>query len=383
MLDNSLERERVGSYRAYLRQQPVMLVLLFVLAVFCFAAVAVLSKAYHAQREAIGDRWFQRGVADLSAKRYDAAVTDFRAALLYSRDNYDYQLNLAEALIGQKRIGEASAYLLNLWDREPDDGLVNLELARIAAQKGQVQQAIRYYHDAVYAAWPEDQETNRREARLELIELLLQKNQRAQAESEVIALAANAGDEPRLLARLGDLFVRTLDYERAFSAYRLSLKSDRHNPATLAGAGLAAFELGLYQVADKYLEAAIKANPSDAASAERLKTAELILKMNPFQRQLSTEQRNEIVVNDFAVAGERLNACSTASGGDSQAALVERYSKLKPRITKTGLRRSPDLAETAMDLVFDIERQTGAACGPPNEADQALSLIANLHEGNQ
>jgi len=353
------------------------------LAVLFFLLVTGLSRAYQAQREALGNRWFQRGVTDLGAKRYDAAVTDFRAALLYSRDNYAYQLNLAEALIGVQRTGQASAYLLNLWDREPDDGLVNLELARIAAQKGQVKQAVRYYHDAVYAAWPDEQETNRRDARLELIELLLKNNERAQAESEVIALEANAGDDPRLQARLGDLFIRTLDYERAFTAYRLSLKSDRHNPASLSGAGMAAFELGLYPVAERYLQAALKANSSDSASAERLKTAELVLKMDPFERQLSTQQRNAIVIDDFAVAGERLTACSTALGGTSQTTLMERYATLKPRITQAGLRHNPDLAETAMDLVFEIEGQTAAKCGSPSAADQALSLISNLHEGNQ
>ena len=35
---------------------------------------------------------------------------------------------------------------------------MNLELARIAAQKGQIQNAVRYYHDAVYAVWPSQEE---------------------------------------------------------------------------------------------------------------------------------------------------------------------------------------------------------------------------------
>ena len=80
-------------------------------------AVAGLSRAYHAQRDALGNRWFSRGVADLNAGHFGRAVTEFRAALLYSRDNYDYQLNLAEALIGEKHTGEAYSYLVNLWDR--------------------------------------------------------------------------------------------------------------------------------------------------------------------------------------------------------------------------------------------------------------------------
>src|SRR5215467_5700252 len=123
-----------------------MFALFTALAVAFFLLVTGLSRAYQAQRESLGNRWFQRGMTELSAKRYDAAVTDFRAALLYSRDNYAYQLYLAEALIGLKRTGQASAYLLNLWDREPDDGLVNLELARIARQQARTDEAIRYYH---------------------------------------------------------------------------------------------------------------------------------------------------------------------------------------------------------------------------------------------
>src|SRR5258708_1890459 len=92
-------RNWVVDLRGYLRQQPVMLAVLAVLAVIFFLAVTGLSRAYHAQREALGSRWFNRGVADLNAQRFDAAVMEFRSALLYSRDNYSYQLNLAEALI--------------------------------------------------------------------------------------------------------------------------------------------------------------------------------------------------------------------------------------------------------------------------------------------
>jgi hypothetical protein len=57
---------------------------------------------------------------------------------------------------------KAYAYLINLWEREPENGLVNLELARIAAQKGDTEQALRYYHNAIYAVWPGDQEVQRR-----------------------------------------------------------------------------------------------------------------------------------------------------------------------------------------------------------------------------
>jgi tetratricopeptide (TPR) repeat protein len=372
--------------RLYIQQQPVMLALLAMLGVIFFLAVAGLSRAYHSQRDSLGNRWFSRGVADLSARHFDSAVTEFRAALLYSRDNYDYQLNLAEALIGLKRTGEAYSYLVNLWDRQPENGVVNLELARIAAQRGQTEQAQRYYHNAIYATWPSDQEGRRRDTRLELIEYLLSIHAKAQAQSELIALEENLGDDPSQQQHVGDLFLRAQDYEHALASYRLSLKSDRHNEAAMAGAGLAAFQLGRYPLAERYLQAAVAGNPSDTQSADRLKTTELVLRMDPFRRQISVDERDRIVVEAFATAGKRLSSCATpkapAASIASQPSSADSWAKMKPHISEQELRRNPDLVEGAMDLVFEIERQTSATCGTPSGTDLALLLIAKLHEGN-
>ncbi|MGH9498608.1 MAG: tetratricopeptide repeat protein [Terriglobales bacterium] len=375
--------------RFYLGREPATLAVLSVLAVVVFLAVAGLSRVYHAQQESLGNRWFTRGLVDLKAQRFDRAVSEFRTALIYSRDNYAYQLNLAEALMGMKRTSEAYAYFINLWEREPENGLVNLELARIAAQKGQTDQAMRYYHNAIYATWPGDQEVERRNARLELIEFLLGINAKTQAQSELIALVANLDGDPALHARAGDLFLRAQDYEHALAEYRLSLKIERHNPAALAGAGWAAFELGRYPLAQRYLQGAVSANPSDTQSAARLKLTELVLEMDPFQRQISAAERDRIVIKSFAAAGERLKACpavenlkeGTPSTGGQQS-LGEKWETMKPRVTLQGLRRDPDLVERAMEVVFGIERQTSVACGSPSETDKALLLIAKLHEGN-
>ena len=382
-----VKSERLFNYRLLLRQRPVMLGLFLVLAVILFLVTSGLARVYRAQREALGTRWFSRGVAELSAKKYDAAVTDFRAALLYSRDNYTYQLNLAEALIGAQRTGQASAYLLNLRDREPEDGLVNLELARIASAQGQVQPAVRYYHDAVYAAWASDEEWKRRDARLELIELLLGTKAEAQAQAELIALAANVGDDPAQQEQIGSLFLRAQDYEHALDAFRIALKSDRRNPAALAGAGEAAFELGRYPLAQHYLQMAIAANPIDQQSAERLKTTELVLRMDPFRRQITTAERNAAVVQAFNAAGQRLTSCaipkSVSGSSAGQATLSAQWVSLRPRITEPALQQNPNLVEPAMDLVFQIERQTRIVCGNPSGEDLALLLIAKLDQGNQ
>ncbi len=377
------------SFRRYLRQEPVILALLSLLAVVFFLAVTALSHIYQAQQESLGNRWFLRGAADLKQGHFESAVTEFRSALLYSRDSYAYQLDLAEALIGLKRTAEAQAYFINLWDREPENGLVNLELARIAAQKGETEQALRYYHNAIYAIWPGDQQVQRRDTRVELIQYLLNINAKGQAQAELIALAANLEDDPAQQTRVGSLFLQAQDYEHALGEYRLSLKADPHDAAALAGAGFSAFQLGRYSMAERYLQEAVSANPNDAQSAARLRTAALVMQMDPFQRQMSVAQRDRIVLEAFAAAGQRLESCSAAGAAKgpatipvAQTGLSEAWAKMKPQITESGLRRDPDLVNTAMELVFSIERQTSNACGAAGEADAALLLIAKLHESN-
>jgi tetratricopeptide (TPR) repeat protein len=411
--------------RPYLTREPLWLAALAALALVLFLAVGGVSRAFHAQQQALGQRWFNRGVADLKARNFDAAVREFRAALRYSRDDFTYQLDLAEALMGRAHTGEAQAYLINLWEREPEDGLVNRELARITAQRGETQKALRYYHNAIYATWPGDQEVERRETRLELIEFLLKIGAKAQAQAELVALSDNlvndplqggpSQDEAVQQERIAELFLRLQDYEHALAAYRAALRSDRQNPAASAGAGMAAFELGLYSVAQRYLQVAAATEPGDAQIIATLKVTERALEMDPFRRGISGAQRDRIVAQAFLSAGERLRTCNAAQGTSRdtaenssdrkgstasavatknpatsasttapgrQLSLAERWEKMKPQISEAGLRRNPDLVEPAMELVFGIERQTSATCGTPEGADMALFLIGKLHEGN-
>lgn len=377
--------KRRFNLRLYFRQQPVIFAVLTALAIVFFLIVTGLSRLYQSQRQALGNRWFTRGVAELNARNYLPAVSDFRAALLYSRDSYSYQLNLAEALIGEGHTGEASAYLLNLWDREPDNGQVNLELARIATNQGKTKEAIRYYHDAVYAAWPSDQDENRHQARLELIQLLLRTQAYTDAQSELIALSENIGDEPKREALIGELFLQAQDPEHALGAFRITLKTDRHNHAALAGAGNAAFQLQRYQVAERYLQEAVAEDPKDAQSASRLKTTESVLHLDPFQRQISASERSRRVTEAFDVAGQRLKDCPVQGTGlhpgGSISSLNDEWNSMKAKITPRELRGNPELVDSAMDLVFRIERQASLVCGTPTGEDLALMLIAKVHEG--
>ncbi|MGB6975017.1 MAG: tetratricopeptide repeat protein [Terracidiphilus sp.] len=371
-----------------LRREPLTLFLLTGLAIILVAIVALFSRLYHAKLESLADEWSTRGSADLDAHHYPDAVVDFRTALLYDRDNDSYQLSLAEALLGDNGkddTDEAATYLMNLWERQPENGTVNLELARIADKKNQTDRALRYYNNAIYATWPGDQEQARRGVRLELIALLMRIHSTAQAQSEIIALAANLGDDPPAEAQAASLFYQTGDYEQALNEYRLSLRDDPHNADTLVGAGQTAFELNQYRLARRYLHEAVSLRPTDKASAERLKLSDLVLQMDPFRQQMRAADRERIVIGDFAAAGDRLKGCSptgeNSATSSRQETLQESWNKLESQVTELGLRRNPDLIDTAMSLVFQIERDGYISCGAGSDNDKALLLIANLHEG--
>lgn len=369
----------------YSAREPLVIMALSAAAIAFFFAVLALSKVFESSQTARADQYFQQGNLDLRNHRPDLAVNDFHAALTYSRDSYATQLSLAQALLALNRTEEALQYLVNLWQRQPENGMVNFELARIYANKGDATQALRYYHNAIYAIWNQDQDPVRRSARLELIHFLLARQLHGQAESELIALQNNLPNNPELTTQVGKLFLQVPDYERALFLFVRSLKVKHDDPGALAGAGQAAFELGRYRIAEHYLKAAVAADSSDAASAQLLQTARLVIQMDPYNMRLSGSQRAADVKDAVQTATSRLGACTgnlsaAASTSTQLHSLNSRLSQLQPKLRKSAI--DSDTVDDAMNLVFDIEQQTKASCGPPTGKDLALLLIAREDEGN-
>jgi tetratricopeptide (TPR) repeat protein len=372
----------------YATREPVVLVLLSLIAVVFFLAVAGLSNIYHAQQESRGAAWFARGNKDLESHRLQRAVGEYRVALSYSRQDYAYQLGLAQALLALGRGDEAYTYLINLWQREPDNGTVNLELGRLYAEKGDMNQALRYYHNAIYGEWNDHVKADRRAVRIELIEFLVREKARDQAESELIALAGNLPEEPAQHVRVADLFMEVPDRERALGEYQQALKLEHHDPAAAAGAGRAAFELARYSVAQPYLASAVASDPGDVQSADLLHTVERIAKMDPYGMGISAGERRRVIMEDLATAGERLKAClpvnqvPSLGANENTETLPARWLHMKRILGSQRFENHPKLADRAVQLVFDIEVQTSQACGTPTGPDLALLLIARAHEGS-
>ena len=375
------------------RSAPVILLVLTLAAATGFAAVGHLVARYNANQQSRGRKLYAQGLAAASGGRYSEAIAAFRAALTCDPTNSQYQLSLARALRDSndpRRLDEAESYLLALWQRSPQDAAVNLALARVAAHRGSVEDAIRYYHNAMYGVWNSDPDANRSRARIELIQFLLKKGATPNAESELMALSTSLPPDPSAHMETAQLFEQAQDYSNALIQYREVLHLEPSNSAALAGAGEAAYHAGNYTAAQRYLQAAVNANPQDANARELLETTDLVLRNNPFRSHISDAERNRRIAAAFNQAEKRLTECAKMTAVDlnepatSTASplvnLQQRWKATYPDLGRLGSAAETDLPDAIMDVVFQIEQQTSAICGPPQGVDLALLLISQNRE---
>ncbi|MGA7927821.1 MAG: tetratricopeptide repeat protein [Candidatus Sulfotelmatobacter sp.] len=375
------------------RSAPLILLILTLAAAMAFAGVSHLVSRFTANQQARGRKLYAQGLADVSAARFEDASAAFRAALTCDPANSQYQLSLARALRDSndpRRLDEAESYLIALWQRAPQDAAVNLALARVAAHRGSIEDATLYYHNAMYGVWKSDADTNRNKARIELIQFLLQRRAPDKAESELMALVTSLPPDPAAHLQAAQLFEQAQDYPNALAQYQEVLRLDPENSSALAGAGQAAYRSGNYATAQRCLQAAVNADPQDANSRQLLATTDLILGANPFHSHISDVERNHRITTAFAQAEKRLAECAQQTGVDLKipatvtasplSSLQSRWMAAKPDLARLRSPGETDLPDSIMDVVFQIEQQTSAICGPPQGLDLALLLISQKRE---
>jgi tetratricopeptide (TPR) repeat protein len=356
-----------------------VLAVLILIAIVGFAIVSRLVTRLKANEKGIARHAYQAGLMEVRAGRPVQALDDFRAALVYDADNPEYQLNLARALRETGRLDESEAYLLRLWNAAPQDSTINLALARLAARRGSIDDAIRYYHNAIYGAWTSDPDSNRRKTRFELIDFLLQQRAWPQAQAELLSLAQVMPPDPEQRGKLAGMFAHAGAYGDALRQYESVLKLNSKDAVALAGAGEAAFELGHYRTAVRYLEESTKANPDDAHMRERLQMASLVLETDPFLRRIPDVERNRRITSAFAQAGERLQSCAASKGIElSVGGSANQFplntdlpSLWKPAARPASLPRRAQQRRSPTPRWFDSIDSRRPRCGEPG-ADQAL-----------
>jgi tetratricopeptide (TPR) repeat protein len=380
--------------RLFPRSAIVVLLLLTLGAAVGFVVVGYLVTRYNANQQARGRRLYAQGLADLNSGNASRALEELRAALTCDPTNGQYELSLGRALRDTGRLDEAESYLESLWQRTPEGGTINLALARVAARRGSINDALRYYHNAMYGIWASDADSNRRKAQIELIEFLLQKNALAEARSELVALAASLPPDPALHLHAAELMNQARDYTDALAEYERVLRVDHGNAAALAGAAETAYRAGRYRTAQRYLQAAVSANSTDENLRDLLASSNTILQANPFARRISDAERSRRLALAFEDAGQRLTDCARQRGisltmakpaASSSSApldssplvsLESRWLTSKPDLRRVRYEEGNDLPDVIMNLVFSIEQQTALDCGEPQGIDHALLMIA-------
>jgi tetratricopeptide (TPR) repeat protein len=373
------------------------LALLSVFAVTCVLAVLtwLIFRSYSQHQSDAAARWKRRGEDALAHNNAKAAVYDLRTALGYGQDDPTTEIELAGALAQAGRLQEAAAYFNTLWEKEPGNGNLNLQLARLEARQGQTDLALHHYHAAIYGVWEGDGAIRRRQVRLELVHYLIQQNRFGDARDELLIAAGNDNTTPGLL-EVAALLAEAHAPSDALQIYREVAGRRPVVVQALEGAGQMAFTLAKYRTARSYLDRAMNASSASrplmdrALTEKNLKIANAVMAIYPSQA-LPQRERLLRVVRAYDVAHKRYLGCANGTTGqnttpqhgstqiqnnDAMAALGNRWQNARPQLTVAALVDSAQLEQATMQLVYDTEQVTEQVCGEPRGEDAALLRIA-------
>jgi tetratricopeptide (TPR) repeat protein len=257
--ENSIARRRL------ILRDSLAILSLFAGTAVLFAITLFLFHSFSARRVSLAQSWSQTGRDALQSGRPDQAVQALRTALAYAPGTRQYELLLAEALGQAGHPDESYQYFMGLWDAEPGNGQVNLELARLAARRKDHAAAINFYRASIYGTWEGDGVLRRAEVRLELARYLIAGNDLAAARLELLIAGGNApADYDRDMA-LGDLLQQAQDFTDAWAYYLRAAALQPDDPAAHQAAGRLAYNYGDYENAERMLARAEREQSSAVA----------------------------------------------------------------------------------------------------------------------
>ena len=206
--------------------------------VVLFLVTLFLFRSFMAHRAELAQRWSERGGAALQAGKPGEAIVDLRTALSYAPGTRAYELLLAEALGEAGDTDVSYNYFLSLWDAEPGNGFVDLELARLAAKRNDRQGAVNCYRGAIYGTWEDgDGVTRRAETRLELARYLIAQRDFGPARVELLVAGGNAPDDYSRDMTIGGLLEQAQDPADAWNYYQKAAAARPGDATALQAAG--------------------------------------------------------------------------------------------------------------------------------------------------
>jgi tetratricopeptide (TPR) repeat protein len=382
----TLENESTTKRKLILRDALTFLTLILITALL-FAVTLFLFRSFTAHREELAKRWSARGQDAIAAGRPDQAIVALRTALSYAPGERSYELLLAQALGDAGHTEESYNYFLGLWETQPGDGFINLRLARLAAQKKDMQAAINYYRAAIYGTWEGDGVIRRREVRLELSRYFIAHHDLSSARTELLIAGGNAPDDISLALTIAQLLEQASAPKDALTYYQKVLTREPNNQIALGAAGRLEYGLGHFEETHRLLEQARREHEAGTSQSafpanlqEMLDNSAEILTLIP-SKKLSRGERVTRVLKARDIAKKRFESCNaqvaTASGLSSPLqTLGARWTSEEASIDRATLLDDPSEQDSVVKLVYETETQTNQICGAPTGNDALLLLLA-------
>jgi tetratricopeptide (TPR) repeat protein len=378
-VDPAIRADNDTRERSNLAHREILqLGVLILIALAAFLLTRAVAASNRGMRLGDAEQWYRRGQGQMSDGQVDEAVESFRHAAVTDRYDRRYVLALARALARRQDDEAARSVLLTLRESAPEDAEINLELARLAAHRDDATEAIRFYHNALYAPWPPERADARRRARLEVIRFLLTHHESGRALSELLAVSTDLPDEAATHLEVAQLFADAGDHGHSLEQFQRALRLAPDNATALTGAGHSAFQLGNYPLARSYLRRA-PPEPDDAAKTREL--VDLVVSSDPLASRIASLERRRRLAADFSYLQQRLNGCldrATGQTTDDQAALQREADAFQDHL-KPSAALEQDRIETGVELIDRIARHVARTCGPATTFDRALLLIGREH----
>lgn len=214
--------------------------LLLAVVAACTVGLFLITKAVAARQDAIDSHvaayWYADGERKLSAGQADGAIDSLRKATGIDRENPLYMLALADALAQGNHTIEAQQALQRLREMQPTNADVNLRLARLAAKRGDIAEAVRFYHESLDGMWGGPGVARRRQdVRTELIHFLIERHDETRALSELLVLDSELPNNADARVQAAKLFLEEGDARHALDDFDEALRLDPSNGEARAG----------------------------------------------------------------------------------------------------------------------------------------------------
>ena len=385
-LEHSEQTSAASIRRRLILRDSLAFLSLTVVTIALFAVTLFLFRSFAAHRTELGKRWSDRGRAALQRNQPDQAIDSLRTALSYAPGERAYELLLAQALAMAGHTEEAYNYFSGLWDAQPGSGFINLQLARLAAEKKEQREAVNFYRASIYGTWEGDGAVRRRTVRLELIRYLLKSQDTATARDELLVAQGNADQDPNFAFEVGSLFEQAGDRINALDAYEKAAAAYYGNPIPLAAAGRLAYSMGEFATARDFLRKAVHADEvggdhklqDRALLTDLLRKSDRILELMP-SRNLPSAQRVARLLALRDIAKERLDVCRALPQGlplQLQEINAQWPAALKLD-TRAILLRDTSRQDELLQLSLETESQADGLCGRATGDDALVVLLAH------